>query len=705
MACSAVGIGPATCLAIGPGRGYGRGVGFVPRLAFGDSSLLRRALISVAGVVAFMILMITAIALALESGYFRGPLIRYFASVSGRPLAVDGSIKLRILSLHPRVIAERLSIGNPAWMPPGTTAEIGKFTLVMTIPWFGQSFAVENLEMEGATLHLQRDAEGHSNWRRNPPGIRGNGGLPIIRRFSMLSAHVELDDARRHLQFQGTVSAHEGDARGAPAPGVVTPSAPASGAVAPAALRPLRIEGEGQLNGRPATFEIEGAPLAAANRATPYHFSFTERSGDSRLSGSGSLPKPFDFTELDTAFEAVGVDLKDLYFLTGVTLVHTGGYHLTGNLARRGRISEFRDLAITSGKSDLRGSVTIETTKGRPDFHAELNSQLLRLADVGARAAAGAAPPGAKATGAPNSSDPPLLLSDASLKPSTIRRGDGVVDFHVRRLEGSHLSVEAVSARMVIDKGVLVLAPLTGNVLEGKFVARVRLDATTDTPAADVDLKITDLQIAQLFHKSTAPPPMEGLMRARITLKGHGSSVHQVAASSNGTVTAVLPHGSLRAALAELTGIDLRGLGLLIAKSERQTAVHCGVASFRADDGTLKAQSLVLDTDAVLITGDGSVHLDSEAVDLVLHGHPKGVRLMRLRAPVLVRGTLAHPSPGIQMGNAAAQGAGALALGIVLTPLASVLAFVDPGLAKDADCAALLAPKTLDAPPPVSANH
>jgi hypothetical protein len=32
-----------------------------------------------------------------------------------------------------------------------------------------------------------------------------------------------------------------------------------------------------------------------------------------------------------------------------------------------------------------------------------------------------------------------------------------------------------------------------------------------------------------------------------------------------------------------------------------------------------------------------------------------------------------------------------VALGVIFSPLASVLAFVDPGLAKDADCARLLA--------------
>jgi hypothetical protein len=38
----------------------------------------------------------------------------------------------------------------------------------------------------------------------------------------------------------------------------------------------------------------------------------------------------------------------------------------------------------------------------------------------------------------------------------------------------------------------------------------------------------------------------------------------------------------------------------------------------------------------------------------------------------------------------AKQGAEAAALGALATPLAAILAFVDPGLAKDANCSALL---------------
>ena len=39
----------------------------------------------------------------------------------------------------------------------------------------------------------------------------------------------------------------------------------------------------------------------------------------------------------------------------------------------------------------------------------------------------------------------------------------------------------------------------------------------------------------------------------------------------------------------------------------------------------------------------------------------------------------------------AAQAGGAIALGMLLTPVAAMLAFVDPGLTKNAACAALLA--------------
>ncbi|HXA35869.1 MAG TPA: AsmA family protein, partial [Steroidobacteraceae bacterium] len=547
----------------------------------------------------------------------------------------------------------------PPWTPPGRAAELEKLSLVFHLPGFGHSLGIQRLEMQGAKLHLIRDSTGHANWQTDDPDKGPQSGLPLIRSLSMPHARVDLEDALRHLRFEGTVSAQ--DSEGAKG------------------LRPLRIAGEGELNGRADSFEITSDPLAAASRARPYGFDFTERSSGSVLTGGGALLHAFDFDAIDAKFEAAGEDLQDLFFLTGVTLVNTGSYRLSGHVSRRGTHTVFSNLAVTSAQSDVLAKVSLDTSSGRTRFEADFSSRVIRLSDLGVRAAGREYDP---------ESDK-LLLSNAMLSPRAVRRGDWTVRFNADRVDVGHLSLHAVSGKMTIERGVLVVAPLSADVLGGKLGAHLRLDAKTDTPKADVDLKLTDVQLARLDRKGAGPPPLEGSLQGRVKVTGDGRSIHEIAASANGQVTAVVAHGDIRASLAELTGIDLRAFGLLLSKNERATELRCLVASFEAHEGTLNTQRLVVDTDPVLITGEGRLELDTESLDFALSGRPKSGRLFRLRTPVVVRGTLAHPIVGVRARNVVAQTAEAVALGVVLTPLAALLAFIDPGLAKNADCDAL----------------
>lgn len=119
--------------------------------------------------------------------------------------------------------------------------------------------------------------------------------------------------------------------------------------------------------------------------------------------------------------------------------------------------------------------------------------------------------------------------------------------------------------------------------------------------------------------------------------------MHQVAASANGTLTLQMTGGALRESFAELTDVDLRGLRLLLFKNKRDVPIRCARAAFKAENGTLTVQDMWVDTGPVLIMGEGRIHLDSEELDLALRGYPKGVRLLRLEAPILVQGPLTHP--------------------------------------------------------------
>jgi hypothetical protein len=101
---------------------------------------------------------------------------------------------------------------------------------------------------------------------------------------------------------------------------------------------------------------------------------------------------------------------------------------------------------------------------------------------------------------------------------------------------------------------------------------------------------------------------------------------------------------------------------------------------------------MVFDTDNVLITGKGGISLQEERFDLSIRGQPKRLRLLRVKSPIAIRGPLRKPAIGLEVDpKAMGQTGVAAALGALVAPLAAVVAFVDPGLAKDADCASLLA--------------
>jgi len=174
-------------------------------------------------------------------------------------------------------------------------------------------------------------------------------------------------------------------------------------------------------------------------------------------------------------------------------------------------------------------------------------------------------------------------------------------------------------------------------------------------------------------------------------LTGTGKSVHDAASHASGTLTAVVPSGGMRHSLAEWSGVDvLSALSLNLAGDSSNTNLRCAVANFSAKDGVMTSQQMVVDTDPVRIDGSGSLNLRDETVDMKLQGHPKHFQLVRLRAGITMKGPWAHPALGVDASQALTQGGIALALGVV-NPFAAILAFIDPGLAKDANCGPLLA--------------
>jgi AsmA family protein len=420
------------------------------------------------------------------------------------------------------------------------------------------------------------------------------------------------------------------------------------------------MEGSGILNQHPVTFHLKGDALPSAAPDKPYAFEFDERSSGAHFTAHGSLPRPFDLGLVDAEFEAGGADLRDLYYLVGVSLPNTGTFHLQGRMVRRGDETLFDDLKVLSGQSDVQGKISLTTQEnGRTLVHADLSSALLRLADVGLRAAGRDPQPDA----------PPKLFSDVQLITPVARRVDAAGKYSARRLLLSRVEVSELSAPFTIERGLIEAPKVTGNFLGGNFVLHLDADANQTPARTHLEITLTDLHLAQMPHK-TEPPPYEGLLRLQIHAQGRGDSLHALAAGADGNLSARVLQGTIRASLAELAGIDWRGLGLTLTRSSREAPVHCAAADFAIHTGVMQLTRFFIDSERVFISGDGRVLLDPETLDLKLHGEPKGLRILRLKAPVLVQGTLLQPKFSVDMAD-------------------SGLRLVDRGTPRDADCAEL----------------
>ena len=594
-------------------------------------------------VVAAVVLVLLGLAFV-DGNLLREPLAHRISSHYGRSIRIGGPLQVDLLSAHPSFIAEQVTIGNPPWIPPGTMAHIGKLTVSFDLPWRGRAFALRVLKLEGLELRLKRDIAGHANWYWKAPGTLPGKGAPLVYSLSIPDALVTLDDERRHLVFDGKLTAKGTDG----------------------ALARLQIALTGRLNGRDFGLSILGDPLATVARDKPYGFELQEHSSGSELTGQGSLLQPFDFRLLDGTFAAHGADLRDLYFLIGATLPDTGPYHLSGKVSRRYTTFALRELLATSGASDIGGTLVSQLFEsGKAHTDIDLHSRRLRIADLGLRAAGRAKEP-ALHDGALHGG---LLLPDKEIPLTGLRRSNSNISYHAQELDAGRLTFRSVDGRMSIDYGAVDLPALSATLPDGKVDIRGTFDARPAKAAVSLDLRFSRVRMGQLFRKGPGEPPLEGPLDGHLNLSGRGRSVHEMAASANGTLTVSLPGGTMRASLAELAGANLRSLELTLGRSSKEAAIRCAKASFQARDGTLVARQLMIDTDRMLIMGGGAIQLGTETLDLQIQGEPKHLRLLRLSGPLLIRGTLAHPA-------------------VKIDKQARKLELIDPGLANDSDCAA-----------------
>jgi uncharacterized protein involved in outer membrane biogenesis len=642
-----------------------------------------------------LILILVLLLAFMDWNWFKHPIERIASAKTGRTVTIAGDLNVHIWSWTPTVIVNGLTLGNPPWESNRPMAKIDRFEVhLKLLPLLKGDVILPRVALIRPDVYLHQDKQGRANWTfenqtpTNAPASKPTK-LPVIRDLLIEDGKLQVADEMRKLKVDGTIQAHDAKTETDPTP--------------------FRIQAKGTINDQLFDMKVAGGPLVNLDPDHPYPYDLNITAGDIKVVSRGRVLKPFDLGVVEADVALSGKDLAEGYYLTQLALPNTAPFDLRAHIARNGMRFAVTDIAGKVGESDLHGKLDVDASRKRPSMTGELVSDQLRMKDLAASLGGKTAKGGnsldaktektsAKQANSKPEKEPPAdpnarLFPDAHLQVDRVRAMDADVHFRAKSIDAGTIPFKQVAFRVKLDNGVLALDPFAFEMPQGHLSGDAKIDARQDVPKVHIDVRIKDIQLDQLKGKAPdAQAPLGGVMQARLVVNGTGDSVHKVMSDANGMFTLILPSGEVRSAFAELTGINVsKGLGLLLTKADDKAPIRCGVAQFAIKDGLMSAQNVTFDTENVLIKGKGDINLGPEELNLEIKGEPKKIRFTRLRSPIEVKGHLLKPSVGLDVASTVKQGAVAAALGTLVTPLAAVIAFVDPGLAKDQNCAQMIA--------------
>jgi len=624
-----------------------------------------------AGVTLLLIAAVLLFLALFDWNLLRGPIGRWASARYDREIELNGDLDVKLFSWTPSVQVRDLRIGGPDWARERDTLKIDDLQASVRLrALFAGRIEMPRLAITRPQAVLISTADGRKSWALDPdaPDTGEGARLPPIQRLIIRDGRISLDEQGRKIRLEATVDAREGSDGEAG----------------------FRLEGEGTINDTPLTVLIRGGPFLNVRRDRPYAFHGEVNGAGTRMVADGSIARPFDLGQFTAALSLRGRDLADIYLLTGITTPNTPPYRLEGRLTRDDARYTFSDVSGRVGSSDLSGDLVVDKVNDRRRVEADLHSRLLDIDDLltvlGARPQVTAGGDTVATSGRPG-----RLLPDAPLNVERLRVMDGELRYRAARVKRNTLDIRQVDIGAELQDGVLDLDPVAFSFNRGELRGTATINARRDTPYNTVDLRLRGYPLESIIPARGGAPTVTGNALGRAKLEGPGNSVRDFAANSRGTMSLVVPQGRMRAAFAELLGINATaGLFKLLGGDQSTSEIRCAVASFDVAGGTATAKTFVIDTTPVLAQGSGTIDLGDETLNLRIDGETKEARLVRLWSPITVQGPLTRPQVGIDAGSVAAQGGLAAALGSLISPLAALLPFVDPGLAEDANCGALI---------------
>lgn len=638
--------------------------------------------ITVASLVGVLLLLFVVLYVT-KGRFLKEPATSIASRVTGRTVTVGGDFQL-YLDPHVRLRTEKLTVSNPPWVGAGAGGSDALFRAekldasIRVLPLLVGDVKFRSLDLVRGDANLVRDAEGRASWDFGGKETDKPFTLPDVGAARVADSRVRYDDRKDNLALDLDI----GDVD-------VTDNA---------VSQPLTARGTGRSRGLPFKLDARWQGRSGALMTGPQDLMLVVNVAGSRVEVRGQVPGTTTLDGVDLNVASRGATLAAPFRLIGVVVPDTRAYEVRGIARREGDVWQVRNLKGRFGDSDLAGTLTVRTGKTRAErlkLEADLTSQSLDIIDVGPWI--GYDPRKLDAQGGRGAISQeggrPWLLPNATLATEALGNFDAEVRYRAGRVRTGNVPINDLDLTLSLDRRLLRLNPVVINLAGGRLTAYVNIDARQKTVTTDYDLRLSPARLSRLLASFGAlADGTTGTLQGRMQLRGFGDTVRKSLGSSSGRIALVLPKGTLWVRNNELVELDIGGFieAAISGDLKKPAEIRCGLIGFTVKDGQATADPVLIDTERAVIRGRGGFAFKDESLGLQIEADSKKVSLFSAQSPIGLQGYFAAPRINPISGELLARGGAGAALGVVATPLAAILAFLDVGDAEDTNCGPVL---------------
>jgi uncharacterized protein involved in outer membrane biogenesis len=626
----------------------------------------------------FLTLFLIWLVLFITKGRFlKGPFESIASSALDREVTVGGDFNLYFAPIDIEFRAEEMRISNPEWARDDDFFTAGLIDVrIRTFSTLFGKDRVRALTLRNSNIALEWDAEGERNtWTFGE--TKGKPlTLPVIERGSVLGTALVYRDPR--LQLFADI------------------------AIETIKAKDTRFDSDIQFNGkgtiRQRPFTLSGSLLSPNETVAGGRNQLVLHAEAARtaLDVSGTLPAATQLEGADLKFGARGFNIADLFDFLGIAVPATRAYRIDSALTYDGGAWDFTGLKGVFGDSDIAGWLKIAMPDDRLKLDADLRTNTLDIVDAGPFI--GYDPERLDRMGASGAiqriNGRPRVLPDAPLKIDALRAFDADIHYRIARVRAESFPVSDIDLTLDLDHSLLLVKPAKANVAGGTLTADISLDARGPVVITEYDLRLSPTPMGRLLARFGAEESgTTGTMSARVQLAGRGDSVRDSLANSTGRMVFIMPQGTFWTRNIQLSELDIGTFvqKMFEKKLKDPVEINCGLIAFTVRGGVAAADPILIDTKKNVIVGRGGFSFKSEALDMSVRADAKTFSLFSGQSPIGVEGYFAEPRIDPISGELVARAGTGLGIAALASPLAGLIAFIDPGDAKAAACGPVLA--------------